>query len=32
MGNTVVWKPASTAAYSAHFIMRLFQEAGCRLA
>ncbi|MDQ5822290.1 MAG: aldehyde dehydrogenase family protein, partial [Actinomycetota bacterium] len=28
MGNTVVWKPASTAAYSAHFLMRLFEEAG----
>ena len=28
MGNTVVWKPASTAAYSAYFLMRLFQEAG----
>jgi len=28
MGNTVVWKPASTAAFSAHFVMRLFQEAG----
>jgi 1-pyrroline-5-carboxylate dehydrogenase len=28
MGNTVVWKPASTAAYSAFFLMRLFQEAG----
>jgi 1-pyrroline-5-carboxylate dehydrogenase len=28
MGNTVVWKPASTAAYSAHFLMRLLQEAG----
>jgi len=28
MGNTVVWKPASTAAYSAHFLMRLFQAAG----
>jgi 1-pyrroline-5-carboxylate dehydrogenase len=28
MGNTVVWKPASTAAYSAHFIMRLLHEAG----
>jgi 1-pyrroline-5-carboxylate dehydrogenase len=28
MGNTVVWKPASTAAYSAYFIMRLLQEAG----
>ncbi|MBS0214076.1 MAG: L-glutamate gamma-semialdehyde dehydrogenase [Proteobacteria bacterium] len=27
-GNTVVWKPASTAVYSAHFIMRLFREAG----
>ncbi len=28
MGNTVVWKPASTAALSAHFLMRLWQEAG----
>src|SRR6266511_2590970 len=28
MGNTVIWKPASTAAYSAHFLMRLLQEAG----
>jgi 1-pyrroline-5-carboxylate dehydrogenase len=28
MGNTVVWKPASTAAYSAHFLMRLYEEAG----
>jgi 1-pyrroline-5-carboxylate dehydrogenase len=28
MGNTVVWKPASTAAYSSYFLMRLFQEAG----
>jgi 1-pyrroline-5-carboxylate dehydrogenase len=28
MGNTVVWKPASTAAYSAHFLMRLLQAAG----
>jgi 1-pyrroline-5-carboxylate dehydrogenase len=28
MGNTVVWKPASTAAFSAHFVMRLLQEAG----
>jgi 1-pyrroline-5-carboxylate dehydrogenase len=28
MGNTVVWKPASTAAFSAYFVMRLFQEAG----
>ncbi len=28
MGNTVVWKPASTAAYSAHFIMQLLEEAG----
>jgi 1-pyrroline-5-carboxylate dehydrogenase len=28
MGNTVVWKPASTAAVSAHYIMRLLQEAG----
>jgi 1-pyrroline-5-carboxylate dehydrogenase len=28
MGNTVVWKPASTAALSAHYLMRLMQEAG----
>ena len=28
MGNTVVWKPAGTAAFSAHFLMRLFQAAG----
>jgi 1-pyrroline-5-carboxylate dehydrogenase len=28
MGNTVVWKPASTSAYSAYFLMRLLQEAG----
>lgn len=28
MGNTVVWKPASTAVYSAHFIMELLREAG----
>jgi 1-pyrroline-5-carboxylate dehydrogenase len=28
MGNTVVWKPASTAALSAYYTMRLFQEAG----
>ncbi len=28
MGNTVVWKPASTAAYSAHWVMKLFEEAG----
>jgi len=28
MGNTVVWKPASTSAFSAHFIMRLLQAAG----
>jgi 1-pyrroline-5-carboxylate dehydrogenase len=28
MGNTVLWKPASTAAFSAHFLMRLFEEAG----
>jgi 1-pyrroline-5-carboxylate dehydrogenase len=27
-GNTVVWKPASTAAYSAHFLMQLLREAG----
>jgi 1-pyrroline-5-carboxylate dehydrogenase len=28
MGNTVVWKPASTAVYSAHFLMQLLLEAG----
>jgi 1-pyrroline-5-carboxylate dehydrogenase len=28
MGNTVVWKPASTATVSAYWIMRLLQEAG----
>jgi 1-pyrroline-5-carboxylate dehydrogenase len=28
MGNTVVWKPASTAAYAAHFLMKLYEEAG----
>ena len=28
MGNTVVWKPAATAALSNHFVMRLLDEAG----
>jgi 1-pyrroline-5-carboxylate dehydrogenase len=28
MGNTVIWKPASTAAYSAWFLMQLLEEAG----
>jgi 1-pyrroline-5-carboxylate dehydrogenase len=28
MGNTVVWKPASTAALSAWYTLRLFEEAG----
>jgi 1-pyrroline-5-carboxylate dehydrogenase len=28
MGNTVIWKPASTAMLSAYYTMRLFQEAG----
>ncbi len=28
MGNTVLWKPASTAAYSAHFLLELLEEAG----
>ncbi len=28
MGNTVVWKPASSAVYSAYFLMKLFEEAG----
>jgi 1-pyrroline-5-carboxylate dehydrogenase len=28
MGNTVIWKPASTAALSAHYIQLLLREAG----
>jgi 1-pyrroline-5-carboxylate dehydrogenase len=28
MGNTVVWKPATTAMVSAYWLMRLLQEAG----
>jgi 1-pyrroline-5-carboxylate dehydrogenase len=28
LGNTVVWKPASTAVYSAHFIMQVLEAAG----
>ncbi len=28
MGNTVLWKPASTAVYSAYFLMKLWQAAG----
>ena len=28
MGNTVVWKPASSAMLSAHYIMALLEEAG----
>jgi 1-pyrroline-5-carboxylate dehydrogenase len=28
MGNTVVWKPASSAMLSAHYIMKLLHEAG----
>jgi 1-pyrroline-5-carboxylate dehydrogenase len=28
MGNTVVWKPASTAVYSAHVIMEIVEAAG----
>jgi 1-pyrroline-5-carboxylate dehydrogenase len=28
MGNTVVWKPASSAMFSAHYIMRLLEAAG----
>src|SRR4249919_3024687 len=28
MGNTVVWKPAGTASFSAHYLMRMLQEAG----
>jgi 1-pyrroline-5-carboxylate dehydrogenase len=28
MGNTVVWKPAPTQLFAAHFTMRLLEEAG----
>jgi len=28
MGNTAIWKPASSTVYPAHFIMQLFKEAG----
>jgi 1-pyrroline-5-carboxylate dehydrogenase len=28
LGNTVVWKPASSAMFSAHYLMQLFEEAG----
>ena len=28
MGNTVIWKPASTSIYSAYFIYKLLEEAG----
>jgi 1-pyrroline-5-carboxylate dehydrogenase len=28
MGNTVLWKPASSAVYSAHFIMQILKKAG----
>lgn len=28
MGNTVLWKPASSAVYTAHFIMQLLKAAG----
>jgi len=28
MGNVVVWKPASSAVYPAHYLMRLWKEAG----
>jgi len=28
MGNTVVWKPASSAILSAYYVMRLFEAAG----
>jgi 1-pyrroline-5-carboxylate dehydrogenase len=27
-GNTVLWKPASTALFSAHHLMRLYRDAG----
>ncbi|MDF1544082.1 MAG: L-glutamate gamma-semialdehyde dehydrogenase [bacterium] len=28
MGNVVVWKPASTAVYTSHFLMKILREAG----
>jgi 1-pyrroline-5-carboxylate dehydrogenase len=28
LGNTVVWKPAHTQQFAAHFLMRLFEAAG----
>ncbi|MGI6160387.1 MAG: aldehyde dehydrogenase family protein, partial [Limnochordia bacterium] len=28
MGNTVVWKPASSAVYPAYFVMKVLEEAG----
>src|SRR2546421_3206628 len=28
MGDTVVWKPAATAAYAAYWLLRLLEEAG----
>ena len=28
MGNTVVWKPAASAMFSAHYVMQLLEEAG----
>ena len=28
MGNTVLWKPASTAVLSSYYLMKLFKEAG----
>ncbi|HHS49518.1 MAG TPA: L-glutamate gamma-semialdehyde dehydrogenase [candidate division Zixibacteria bacterium] len=28
MGNVVLWKPASSAVFSAYYLMKLFQEAG----
>src|SRR5437016_6570006 len=28
MGNTVVWKPASSTVYSAHYIMEILRAAG----
>jgi 1-pyrroline-5-carboxylate dehydrogenase len=28
MGNTVLWKPASSSVFSGYYLMKLFQEAG----
>ena len=29
LGNTVIWKPASTSVLSNYYLMKMFEEAGC---